>query len=851
MAETQYDKKYFDNLSKDKKRDLESQLILSEFSPNARDKDAVSDDELAAYSNYVATNKIADQRVNVNGGVNTDEPFEKTPLSAVPLTALQGLSFGTSDEILGGIAGTGKYLFDKAKGRDVTLGDSIGTAVDDIRKPVDIMRERYPLLSLANEGAGGLITGYGISKIPQLGSNAVSRVASGRGGVSSVGRALRSVVPGVLGGATYGFASGEGGLDNRKQTALVGGLLGGGAAPLFSLGTDVLKSAIGGIANKITLPGAENKEVRGVVNPIVDRLGGADKVASEIEEGRPIILQGEGDDIGQVSKEIRPYAKGDQIAQNEIREFLGDPNSEMQKAYDDVLITLDESAKSTNYRGSHVARTVDDEGAIRLDDMTKDVDGNEGGYPDYFYTDEGRKVFAPKSQFSGDEYGVANNQSYRAIKNARGKPDAEVTIYRAVPDEDNIFVINDGDFVTLSPKYADLHRAYGYGTNTKGTKVGTKVLSKKVKVKDIIWDGNDINEFSYSPKDETFTSYADRVIDDHFNAATQAYEKQQLNTRASDEVYKAVEKIGKDKRIKLFGKKITDDIEAIANKDDLDQVFFIRDDGSLSIVGRMSIGAAEKLRRAIDQYVDVGNEVLDVKKNVELQLRGILDENYVDLKNARSIYFKSKSLSKIYKDAKKLYKDNREQDFIDYYNNAIKENVRGDLTLEQVQSAFRRAAMANIYDLVNKDDKQKVAFIKKISNSGSAAHKMLRKVYPDADFEELVNDATDADLRYKAKSKFDFGTDTQPDTSKAKYNTNLRSYIGLLKLVDQALSGERVLPEDKQRIAQIVVSKNPDVLKNIEDPKYQKYFERQIANEIIASGAAVSSDRMSDKFINN
>ena len=53
--------------------------------------------------------------------------------------------------------------------------------------------------------------------------------------------------------------------------------------------------------------------------------------------------------------------------------------------------------------------------------------------------------------------------------------------------------------MTLSPKYAELHAASGYGRD--GDEPG-KVISMKVKVKDIYWDGNDVNEFGYFPNNE-------------------------------------------------------------------------------------------------------------------------------------------------------------------------------------------------------------------------------------------------------------------------------------------------------------------------------------------------------------
>ena len=147
----------------------------------------------------------------------------------------------------------------------------------------------------------------------------------------------------------------------------------------------------------------------------------------------------------------------------------------------------------TSYRIQHQARGLEPD-AIRLDDLTKDISGNQAGYPDNFYSSQGQRIYAPGKRFADDEYGLANTESYNAITKARGNPEAEVTIYRAVPK--GIKNINDGDFVTLSPKYAELHGLSGYGS--RGDEAG-EVISQKVKVKDLIWDANDVNEFGYFP----------------------------------------------------------------------------------------------------------------------------------------------------------------------------------------------------------------------------------------------------------------------------------------------------------------------------------------------------------------
>lgn len=83
------------------------------------------------------------------------------------------------------------------------------------------------------------------------------------------------------------------------------------------------------------------------------------------------------------------------------------------------------------------------------------------------------------------DYGVATRESWGVIQKLKGKPEATVTIYRASPSKD----LNNGDWVTLSKKYAEIH-----------AKDSMPIHSFKVKAKEIQFAGDDINEFGYFPK---------------------------------------------------------------------------------------------------------------------------------------------------------------------------------------------------------------------------------------------------------------------------------------------------------------------------------------------------------------
>ena len=156
--------------------------------------------------------------------------------------------------------------------------------------------------------------------------------------------------------------------------------------------------------------------------------------------------------------------------------------------------------EAADYRLQHKPKGPEDEYPVRLDDLTQTTTGEPAGYPKDFYSEKGKRIYAPGQSFKNDEYGIANHESYNIINSVRGNPESEVIIYRAVPNSEDITEINSGDFITISKRYADLHAAGGYGRD--GTDKG-KVLEKTVKVKEIYWDQNDVNEFGYFPKEES------------------------------------------------------------------------------------------------------------------------------------------------------------------------------------------------------------------------------------------------------------------------------------------------------------------------------------------------------------
>lgn len=104
--------------------------------------------------------------------------------------------------------------------------------------------------------------------------------------------------------------------------------------------------------------------------------------------------------------------------------------------------------------------------------------------------------YMPVDVYEHPEYYFANmkeaysQESLNILKKIKDNPNSEVTIYRATTGNK----INEGDWVTLSKKYAEHHK--NTQLNGKGN-----IVELKVKAKDIQFAGDDINEFGYFPQE--------------------------------------------------------------------------------------------------------------------------------------------------------------------------------------------------------------------------------------------------------------------------------------------------------------------------------------------------------------
>lgn len=190
---------------------------------------------------------------------------------------------------------------------------------------------------------------------------------------------------------------------------------------------------------------------------------------------------------------------------------------------------------SAEYRGQHAAPGKDD--GAPLHDMTK-------VYPEDVYSSEGRRIYA-----TGEDR--IDSQAFELIAKLRGKPNAIVTVYRAVPispsrridelEKQKAYILKHGaipprvrTYITNTSEYYDLisqeiedlkekpktqqlsisqgdwvtpFRSYAveHGESNLGGRGQYEVVKRRVRAGDIYTAGDSWAEWGYDPRDEEVT----------------------------------------------------------------------------------------------------------------------------------------------------------------------------------------------------------------------------------------------------------------------------------------------------------------------------------------------------------
>ena len=187
----------------------------------------------------------------------------------------------------------------------------------------------------------------------------------------------------------------------------------------------------------------------------------------------------------------RVFGKNPSIVQmKEILEARSKGTTSMGELGDKVKAAFPDTAakavkdEDLSYRISH--RPMEDAGgASRLHDLTN------GAFDENIYGNNALQYYG-----SGHPREAA---VVKVLNGLRGKPNAEVTIYRGVPKD--VDKLNPGDWVTLDRKSAQEY----------ALRVNGKVLSKKVPAKDVTASADSLLENGYHPSQSSSADTAARA----------------------------------------------------------------------------------------------------------------------------------------------------------------------------------------------------------------------------------------------------------------------------------------------------------------------------------------------------
>tara|TARA_S200002703_G_scaffold151803_1_gene151578 strand:+ start:1202 stop:3193 length:1992 start_codon:yes stop_codon:yes gene_type:complete len=313
----------YDKLSDSKKEYYEVQSFLSESNRNPKTLE-----DTASYIFFKNQDKEEQRKKK-----EEDKPGRISIEATLPF--LQGLSLGTADEAIAGLStGFG------------TLGD-YSKRLEAVRGLEEEFREAYPKQAALSEFGGGVL-GFGkagqLLKGAKYGSKKLlPDIVTGGGATTRAGTALRSAVPGAIGGATYGFATGEGGAGSRGVDALIGGGIGTVANPVITGGLSAVRPAAQKI--KDVLSREETIPVERIIERTVDRVS-PQAVEESLARGKPLgAMPG-------VADEIRPLIQGNQKAYDDFRKSIGElEESQVSETFENIMKDLDApniSAKKPN-----------------------------------------------------------------------------------------------------------------------------------------------------------------------------------------------------------------------------------------------------------------------------------------------------------------------------------------------------------------------------------------------------------------------------------------------------------------------------------------------------------------------
>lgn len=316
----------------------------------------------------------------------------------------------------------------------------------------------------------------------------------------------------------------------------------------------------------------------------------------------------------------------------------------------------------------------------------------------------------PREYMNNTAYGL---ESAHVIKNAldaikNGEKDVKVKVYRAVPTSVKEGKLRNGDWVTPSKKYAEMH-----GDNRLDGKY--RIIEDEVPANQLWWDGNDANEFGFDDGKEYRYKNAknNRKLNDlitYDNKGNVIPPSKRFNSRKSDIRFSLKAMMEKPEGWKQANKKAIHIAEAIER----DPKFSLKNlDGTLIKAGTYFSGGGlveEGLKGIIDPVVAVeyDEKISGVYRNnfgqhiVTADVRDVDPKELVKQIDGEVEYFHASPVCKNYSQAKSNHAevelDKETAASTAEFINAVKPKV---VTIENVKGYKDSEAMKIITDALD------------------------------------------------------------------------------------------------------------------------------------------------------
>ena len=257
---------------------------------------------------------------------------------------------------------------------------------------------------------------------------------------------------------------------------------------------------------KLTLTDKTGKEVEVDINPINNTdWGSIDEYLSNLETLEPKALFQSVSSAGAKQNEIAEAKKEWKEKGTESKYFkkwfgnskVVDENNKPLKLSDDKDIYITDGYSNNgisrySYKGSHRAPSYAEGDVQERIENSEDVNLEEvaqgfHNQPSDYFDAVGARYYGYDDK-EGIESATAVRNIIRALK--EGQKNIKITVYRAVPKDVGNTKLKNGDWITLSKSYAKVHGESNLEDNYK-------IISQKVPISEVWWDGNDIREWGY------------------------------------------------------------------------------------------------------------------------------------------------------------------------------------------------------------------------------------------------------------------------------------------------------------------------------------------------------------------